>query len=557
MTRRRGGGPARLAAVGVLLAAGVVVPAGPAEAAVPGEFIFVQTPNRYDYFLYAASGSTGARRRISSHRAVGRPSLSPGGSKIVFSGPLNNDDTLGRYALYVVGRDGKGLRRLSVAKFAHWDPAWSPDGRTIAVTRDLRGNSESTCCSIALVNPDGTRWRSVPNTDRGTFPSWSPDSRRLAFIRPDGLYVINRGGTGRRRLVAGTVRTPAWSPDGASIAYSQRVDETHSRVRVVPAAGGTPTTRWRPSGHAESPVWGADGQTLFAVYHRGWGDWARTSSAVYRIPVSGSASKQWNHAYQIYFLDYHSGLPNPGTDGVGRVSSSPAGLSWRVLNGLAMPAVEPTPFVYGIPGDRPVTGDWDRDGVDTAGFVRADNGELFWHLSDGVTAPFAFGVPSDIPVAGDWNGDGVDSPGLVRISGDRLVWYFRSRNVSPASVTTLTFGSVIDGVPDIPVTGDWDGDGFASIGVTRVSGTELRWFLNNSSSSYAIDYDFRFGAADDRPVAGDWDGDRHDTPGVTRVTSGDELEWSVRNSNSDGSPDTTFVWGTSTDLPVTGDWDGA
>jgi len=159
-------------------------------------------------------------------------------------------------------------------------------------------------------------------------------------------------------------------------------------------------------------------------------------------------------------------------------------------------------------------------------------------------------------VVGDWNGDGVDSPGVVRIVDGRLQWHLRSGNQSTASVTTLTYGSVIDGVADRPVTGDWNGDGVTSVGVTRPSAGDLLWLLNNSSSTHNIHYRFLFGVAGDTPVTGDWDGDRDETPGVTRANPDGSLQWHVRNSASAGASSATFVWGVSTDVPVTGDWDG-
>ncbi|GAB4550413.1 MAG: hypothetical protein OHK0023_16290 [Anaerolineae bacterium] len=63
-------------------------------------------------------------------------------------------------------------------------------------------------------------------------------------------------------------------------------------------------------------------------------------------------------------------------------------------------------------------------------------------------------------------------------------------------------------------------------------------------------YTVPFGASVDIPLAGDWDGDGKDTPGVFRSTTGffylQDLE----------APD-GFIWielGTSTDIPLTGDW---
>jgi TolB protein len=71
-------------------------------------------------------------------------------------------------------------------------------------------------------------------------PAWSPDGRRLAFVRVRGgrsdIYVVNRDGSGLRRLAhaitfrpmpgssSGFAANPAWSPDGQKIAFMSNRD---------------------------------------------------------------------------------------------------------------------------------------------------------------------------------------------------------------------------------------------------------------------------------------------------------------------------------------------
>ncbi len=60
---------------------------------------------------------------------------------------------------------------------------------------------------------------------------------------------------------------------------------------------------------------------------------------------------------------------------------------------------------YGLPGDKPVTGDWDNDGVDTIGIYR--NGQFYLRNSNTIgfaDLVFALGVPGDHPIAGNWDG---------------------------------------------------------------------------------------------------------------------------------------------------------
>jgi Tol biopolymer transport system component len=102
-------------------------------------------------------------------------------------------------------------------------PQWSPDGELIAFHeyRDELGGR------VVVARPDGTGHRVLTRAGVGAF-AWSPGGRRIAFIRrpvPSGsssLYVVNRDGTGRRRLASSFPLEPplTWSPDGRFVAVA-------------------------------------------------------------------------------------------------------------------------------------------------------------------------------------------------------------------------------------------------------------------------------------------------------------------------------------------------
>ena len=84
-------------------------------------------------------------------------------------------------------------------------------------------------------------------------------------------------------------------------------------------------------------------------------------------------------------------------------------------------------FLFGNPGDKPVVGDWDGDGIDEVGLHRESTGFFYWRntLTTGVAdGEIFFGDPGDRFVAGDWGTvDGKDTPGLFRPSDQ--TFYFR------------------------------------------------------------------------------------------------------------------------------------
>lgn len=197
-------------------------------------------------------------------------------------------------------------------------------------------------------------------------------------------------------------------------------------------------------------------------------------------------------------------------------------------------------LVYGLPGDFPIVGDWDGDGVDTIGIYR--NGVFYLQNSNETgyaDKVFAFGADGDLPVAGDWDGDGVDTIGVYR---DGL---FMLRDTNDAGSPDMEFSLGIPG--DVPIAGNWDGIGGDSVGVFRPT-NGLIYLKNENSTGYA-DTNIVFGIPFDKPVVGDWDGDGIDTIGVYR-----EGIFLLRNSNTTGYAEMSFGLGVDGDVPISGKW---
>ena len=199
-------------------------------------------------------------------------------------------------------------------------------------------------------------------------------------------------------------------------------------------------------------------------------------------------------------------------------------------------------FNFGNPGDYPVAGDWNGDGIDTIGSYR--NG-VFYLGNSNSTGPaqlvIAFGNPGDQPVVGDWNGDGVDTIGVYRNG----TFYLRNSNTAGPPDLVFTLGNP----GDIAIAGDWNGDGIVTVGVFRPSNGTVH--LRNSNIAGPADVAFVFGSAGDLPVAGDWDGDGVATVGVYRAGV-----FYLRNANTTGFADVVFAFGNPGDFPLVGDWNG-
>ncbi len=112
------------------------------------------------------------------------PSWSPDGRQLVFTGFDG-----GLSDLYVVNRDGSGLRRLTNDKYADLQPTWSPDGKTIAFATDRGSETDFEDLRfgptrIALYQLATGTIEIVPHMDQGrnSNPVWAPDGRSFAFV---------------------------------------------------------------------------------------------------------------------------------------------------------------------------------------------------------------------------------------------------------------------------------------------------------------------------------------------------------------------------------------
>ena len=112
------------------------------------------------------------------------PSWSPDGKRLVFTGYDG-----GLSDLFIVNADGSNLHRLTNDKYADLEPSWSPDGKTIAFVTDRGPATDFAALKfgtlrIALLHLDNGSIDILRNMDQGKNinPAWAPDGRSLAFV---------------------------------------------------------------------------------------------------------------------------------------------------------------------------------------------------------------------------------------------------------------------------------------------------------------------------------------------------------------------------------------
>jgi subtilisin family serine protease len=156
-----------------------------------------------------------------------------------------------------------------------------------------------------------------------------------------------------------------------------------------------------------------------------------------------------------------------------------------------------------------------------------------------------------IPLAGDWDGDGIATVGLY----DPAASTFFLRNLHAPGVADILIAYGPPNSQWIPLSGDWDGDGITTVGLYDPQSSIF--YLQNSHQGGTADVVFPFGPPHSGwvPLAGDWDGDGLMTVGLYDPKGG---IFFLRNINRAGNADHMFSFGPANSqwYPLAGDWNG-
>ncbi len=187
-------------------------------------------------------------------------------------------------------------------------------------------------------------------------------------------------------------------------------------------------------------------------------------------------------------------------------------------------------------------------GAETVGLVEANQARWYLRNTAGLQTVFFFGNPGDVPLAGDWNGDGTTTVGMFRPSDG----FFYARNSNSQGVAD--FACFAGNPDDVPIAGDWDGDGVDTLGLYRPVNQTFFLFnkVCNNTPMGAAALAFVFGDAGDEPFAGDFDDDGRTEVALHRASTG--LVY-YRNTPTTGVADASFIWGNPSDRVLAGDWD--
>jgi TolB protein len=308
-------------------------------------------------------------------------------------------------AVLVVSPDGTGMRNLTPDGVFESDPIWSPDGRRILFLREG---------SLYLMDADGSGRVKLADGQAISEHRWSADGRTIAYVDTrfegddvfDDLWAVRPDGTGKIK-VAENALSFSWSPDGRLV-YTSDADFSDVHLRII-NADGSGGVRLTTSLAGFQPAWSPDGSRIAFV----------TLDAKKLFLINADGTGEMNLTQGLTENDAPAWSPDGSRIAFGTAQAGAADMQIAVVNrdgsGQSI-LTHPPGFDF-----QPV---WSPDGTRIV-FTRSEpSGDSEIHVmnADGSNQINLSNRPETLETGPDWNGQGTAVTGASRQSAFYTRW---------------------------------------------------------------------------------------------------------------------------------------
>ncbi len=265
----------------------------------PEEIVF--RSNRADgvneLYLIGRDGSN-LRRLTFDGAAVRTPRFSPDGTRIAFASAKT-----GNFDIWIVNRDGTNPTRVTTSPEREEAPSWTSKGEILF----QRGPFFcETACTAVVAAADGSSERTLPiaGIAAGGLDA-APHGERLLYARDRSIWVAELDGSGQRRLTSPAANQsdfrPAWAPKGNHFAFVRDSDGLTNELWAGRTDGEQMRLTDTPDRHEEYPSWSESGEEiLFSGFYNA------APAKLFRIGPDGTGDAEVSTILHAPFVDTFS-----------------------------------------------------------------------------------------------------------------------------------------------------------------------------------------------------------------------------------------------------------
>ena len=305
-------------AMAVLFLASALVPTEPSAQTTSseGKIVYVKQGTESsercdgqpcdDLWVMDADGTNQTNLTNTPDTNEGQPAWSPDGTKIAFTGPgdLNEDRSGGLGDVYVMDADGTNRTNLTdTPDDLDYQPSWAPSGAQITFVREVRELPgqiifEQPDIFVMDTDPATNDAINLTQTDESEYdPAWSPDGAKIAFsgvrnsgweivtMDPDGQNEANLTGDG----FEGNDEAPDWSPDGTKVVFQKESQVGGCcepwEIWAVNRDGSGGTNLTNHPSYDMGPSWSPDGSEITFTSTRARTEDDPSRADIYTMPA--------------------------------------------------------------------------------------------------------------------------------------------------------------------------------------------------------------------------------------------------------------------------------